>query len=73
MFNPSLNTGKSVQSRRPTREQSPDHSCSDFTIGYRVHSSGWPVRIAALHDAVESARSVGAHYEDGDASREVGL
>jgi hypothetical protein len=50
-----------------------EHSCSDFTIGYRVHSSGWPVRIAALHDAVESARSVGAHYEDDNASREVGL
>ena len=52
-----------------------EHACSDFDqpAPYRVHSSAWPIRIAALHDAVESARSVGAHYEDGDASREVGL
>jgi hypothetical protein len=52
-----------------TPSRNPGHACSDFTprdepIGYRVHSSAWPIRVGSLADVVESARSIGAHYED---------
>ena len=44
-----------------------ERSCSDFDqpLGYRVHSSAWPVPYRLTESA--------PHYEDGDASREVGL
>lgn len=61
----------------PDQNRNPSHTCSDFSpredrpIGYRVHSSAWPVRVGALADVVESARSIGAHYEDLSAEVEV--
>ena len=45
-----------------------EHSCSDFDqpLGYRVHSSGWPIPYRLTESA--------PHYEDLDQrAREAGL